>query len=324
MDVSATRSITVGVSNLEHALELFAGVMALQIDWRDNLDASLLEAWGLPAATRAEAAELSCKGYPYGRLRLVEYSPVNPTRVRDDFGADAVDSPLDIGPKAIDFYVADPIQEALQRVVAAGYPARSAPRKHLIGHSLSEEVVITGPDRVPLLLMVGHRHARTSLREGSPDGMFSEIATASVICGDLEASRRFYGEQLGLVAVNDAETPDEYRALVDELVDAPQGTRVHFLLYAERGEASGKILLIHFFGAPAKRLVDRMQPGHLGFSLFSHDVGNIHGLHARIVKANDARVVLRPTTVKTPLGPRLVMLVRGPNEEMFEFASPVA
>lgn len=36
MDVSATRSITVGVSNLERALGLFARVMALRVDWRDS------------------------------------------------------------------------------------------------------------------------------------------------------------------------------------------------------------------------------------------------------------------------------------------------
>ncbi len=322
MHVSATRCITVGVSNLEYALKLFAGVMALRIDWRGELDTSLLLAWHLPAGTRARAAELSCNGYPYGRLRLVEFSPVNTTRVRDDFGANAPDSPLDIGPKAIDFYVADPIEPLVERVVKAGYPARSAPRKHQIGQTVSEEVVVSGPDNVPLLLMVGHRHARTSLRAGSPDGPFSEIATASVICSDLNASRLFYQELLGLVPVTDAETPDEYRALVNELVDAPAGTRVHFLLYAEPGEASGKILLIHFFGAPAKRLSGRMQPGHLGFSLFSHEVDDLSALRSRLARSNSAVIVEPPTRVITPTGARLAMLVRGPNEEMFEFSAP--
>ncbi|MCB1626009.1 MAG: VOC family protein [Pseudomonadales bacterium] len=321
MHVSGTRCITVGVSNLDRALGLFAQVMALSIDWRGALDASWLRTWGRPAGTQAQAAELSCNGYPYGRLRLVEFSPLDATRVRDDFGANAPDSPLDIGPKAIDFYVADPIAPIIARVVKAGYPARSAPRKHQIGQTISEEVVVSGPDDVPVLLMVGHRHARTSLRAGSPDGLFSEIATASVICGDLDASRQFYEEQLGLVAVTDAETPDEYRTLVDELVDVPAGTRVHFLLYAERGEASGKILLIHFFDAQAKRLVGRMQPGHLGFSLFSHDVDDLRGLHARLENSGTATVELPPTRATTPNGARLVMLVRGPNEELFEFSA---
>jgi catechol 2,3-dioxygenase-like lactoylglutathione lyase family enzyme len=238
--------------------------------------------------------------------------------VRDDFGTDARDSSLDIGPKAIDFYVDDPIGNALKLVTDAGYVARSEPHKHQIGSAISEEVVISGPDKLPMLLQVGHRHPSTSLRAGSPDGPFSELATASVICGDLGKTRDFYGRTLGLVAVNDAETPDQYRDLVDDLVDAPRGTRVHFLLYAEPGEASGKILLLHFFGANAKRLTDRMQPGNLGFSLFSHEVGNIDELHSRLV-GEESQIVLEPTEVITPTGKRSIMLVRGPNEEMFEF-----
>jgi catechol 2,3-dioxygenase-like lactoylglutathione lyase family enzyme len=318
MPVSATRAITVGVADLEAALRLFAGTMGLRVEWHAALDPGLLGFWGLPATARARAVELSCRGYPWGRLRLVQFEPGSPQRVRDDFGPGAPDSPLDVGPKAIDFYVADPIATPLAQVVAAGYPARSAPRLHQIGHSISEEVVITGPDALPVLLMVGHRHRETSLRPGSPDGPFSEIATASVICGDLGASRRFYGECLGLAAVNDAETPDEYRALVDDLVDAPPGTRVHFLLYAAPGEASGKILLIHFFERTGRRLAGRMRPGHLGFSMFSHETGDLDALH-RSLRAAGVEVLRAPCPVPTPEGERRAMLVRGPNEEMFEF-----
>ncbi len=318
MSVSATRSITVGVSDLDAALRLFAGTMALQVDWQGAPDPSLLEFWGLPVGTRARAAELSCRGYPWGRLRVVQFDPCLTQRVRDDHGPVASDSPLDVGPKAIDFYVADPIATALSAVVAAGCPARSAPRRHQIGHAISEEVVVTGPDALPILLMVGHRHRETSLRPGSPDGPFSEIATASVICGDLDASRRFYGDCLGLVAVNDAETPDEYRALVDDLVDAPAGTRVHFMLYAAPGEASGKILLIHFFERTGRRLVGRMRPGHLGFSLFTHESADLEGLHGRL-RAVGADVLRAPCPVVMPEGARRAMLVRGPNEELFEF-----
>lgn len=320
MSVSATRSITVGVADLDAALRLFEGTLSLRREWDGALDRSLLDLWGLPVGTRARAAELSCRGYPWGRLRLVQFDPSGAQRVRDDFGPAAPDSPLDVGPKAIDFYVADPIVAPLRAVVAAGYPARSAPRRHQIGYSISEEVVVTGPDALPILLMVGHRHRATSLRPGSPDGPFSEIATASVICGDLAATRRFYGECLGLVAVNDAETPDEYRALVDDLVDAPPGTRVHFLLYAAPGEASGKILLIHFFERTGRRLVGRMQPGNLGFSMFTHESPDLDGLrHA--LRVAGVEVVREPCRVVTPEGERTVMLVRGPNEELFEFVA---
>lgn len=316
--VSATRMVTVGVSSLDEGLRLFGDVMNLQIEWQGALDGSLLAAWRLPATTTARAVEFSANGYPYGRLRIVEFTPTPDTRVRVDSGDDAPDSTLDIGPKAIDFYVTDPIAHAYGRLLEAGYPARSVPRRHEIGTAISEEVLFTGPDDLPILIMVGHKHPTTSLRIGSPEGDFSDIATCSVIAGDLDDSRRFYGELLGLVPVNDAETGDAFRDLVCDLVGAPPGTRVHFLLYAEPGEASGKILLIHFYDCGGRRLVDRMRPGNLGFSLFSHDCDDIASLQARLVHAG-ADIVTPPTRVERSDGTPTIMLVKGPNEEMFEF-----
>jgi catechol 2,3-dioxygenase-like lactoylglutathione lyase family enzyme len=316
--VTAVRTITVGVSDLTEARRLFGEVMGLRQECQWVASRDLLDVWGLPQGAMAQIVEYSCNGYPMGRLRLVEFSPPSQVKVRADFGAGAPDTNLDVGPKAIDFYVADPIQDAVKLLVDAGYQPRSAPKKHQIGHSISEELLFSGPDDVPLLLMVGHRHAATSLRPGSPDGRFSEIATVSVVCGDLQQSRHFYGELLGLVPVNDAETSDEFRDLVCELVGAPPGTRVHFLLYAEPGEASGKILLVHFFERTGKRLAGRMQPGHLGFSLLTHLTPDLDELHRRLAAAA-APIVCPPHWVTLPSGGARLMLVRGPNEEMFEF-----
>jgi catechol 2,3-dioxygenase-like lactoylglutathione lyase family enzyme len=218
--------------------------------------------------------------------------------------------------------VADPIANTLERVVAAGYPARSQPRRHQIGQSISEEVLVCGPDDLPILLMVGHRHAATSLRPGSPEGVVSEIATSSVICDDLAASRRFYGDVLGFQAVTDAETPAQYRDLVCELVDAPPGTRVHFLLYAAPGEPSGKILLVHFIDRAPKRLVGRMRPGHLGFSLFRHQADALDA-RARATLAAGGRVFTPPVEVDTESGRRRVLLIQGPNEELLELSHAV-
>jgi catechol 2,3-dioxygenase-like lactoylglutathione lyase family enzyme len=319
--VGAYRAVVVGVSDLDAALRLFRDAMELRVEHEGPVARDRLDAWGLPASVTAREALLSCRGYPYGRLRLVEYSPTPRTKVRVDFGPNAPDSPLAIGPKAIDFYVADPIGPWLDRVTRAGCIARSVPRRHVIGHTESEEVVVSGPDDVPMLLMVGHRHAATSLRPGSPDGPFSEIATSSVICGDLDASRRFYGEGLGLVPVNDSETPERYRDLVDDLVDAPRGTRVHFLLYAQPGESSGKTLLLNFVGCDVPRLSGRMRPGNLGFSLFEHDADDVERL-ATTLPLLGGTIVAGPMVVTTERGRRRVLLMRGPNEEMLELQSP--
>jgi catechol 2,3-dioxygenase-like lactoylglutathione lyase family enzyme len=314
----AMRMATVGVTDLDRALTLFRNIMELKVEREGHLSGSLLAAWGLPAGISGRFIELSCKGYPLGWLRLVQYQPHASEKVRLDFGEENADSGTDVGPKAIDFYVADPIAPYVEQIEHAGYKFRSPPVKHQIGNTVSEECLFSGPDGVPVLIMVGHVHAETSMRPGSPDGPFSEIPTISVVAGDLEETRRFYKDGLGLVAVADDETGDEYRDKVDDLTGVPHGTRVHFLLWADEGEASGKILCVHFFDQTGKRLVDRMKPGKLGFSLLTHDTDDLEALHERL-SGMGYDIVQPPVDIKGDGDPYRMMMVRGPNEEMFEF-----
>jgi catechol 2,3-dioxygenase-like lactoylglutathione lyase family enzyme len=316
--VSATAAVTVGVSRLERALELFGGLMQLHVEAEFDADASVLAAWHLRPGTTARIVELSCGGYPFGRLRLVEYTPVPSQRVRVHAGAGPHDGAADVGPKALDFYVAPPARAAYERVVAAGFETRSPPILHEVGDTISEEFVFWGPDGLPILFMVGHRHAPDQLRPGSPDGPFSEIATVSVVGADPQETRRFYDGVLGLKAVVDNETPEAFRDRVCELTGVPKGSRIQWLLYSAPGEASGKILVIHFGTATGRRLRDRMRPGHLGFSLLTHYVADLDALRDRLEDAG-ADIVQPPTQVRWNGADRRLMLVRGPNEEMFEF-----
>ncbi len=315
--VTAIESVTVGVSDIERALGLFQGLMGLRLEERFETDA-LAAAWHLAPGTRVELAELSCEGHPVGRLRLARYQPPATTRVRVHSGPGRHDGPADVGPKAIDFYVADPILPLYQRIVSAGYAVRSAPIRHEVGDAISEEFVFWGPDGVPLLLMVGHRHTAAQLRGVlSPEG-FSEVATVSVVGGDVEATRRFYGGVMGLSALVDTETSPEFLDLACELTGVPRGTRIHWLVYASPGEPSGKILVLHFEGAGGVRLAGRMRPGRLGFSLMSHATDDLDALHRRVT-AGGFSVFQPPVRVDWAGRERRVMLVRGPNEEMFEF-----
>ena len=309
---------TVGVRDLDAALRLFADTMQLRVDARYVAGSDLLAAWGLAGTLRAEIVELSLAGYPFGRLRLVAYTPGATQAVRLDADAGAPDTPADIGPKALDFYVRAPIRDAVEAITRAGYALRSAPVYHQIGQTISEEVLFTGPDGLPVLIMVGHRHSALSMRPGAPHGPFSEIPTVSVICGDIDATRRYYRDMLGLVAVNDAETPDAYRDLVDDLVGMPHGTRVHFLLMAQPGEASGKVLLVHFFERGGKRLAGRMRPGHLGFSLLTHRCCDLDALAAAL-RAGGWTPRFGPAFVRYGERRERVLVAPGPNEELFEF-----
>jgi catechol 2,3-dioxygenase-like lactoylglutathione lyase family enzyme len=308
------RSVTVGVSDLAAALRLFHDVMGLKIESRGELTRERRAAWGLSSTRSAQLVELSCQGYPIGRLRLLALEPRATEVVRRDPGVGGTDSPLDIGPKAIDFYVRSPAELYWQEMVDAGCVARSKPVRHVIGGAESEEAVLFGPDGVPLLIMVGHRHPATQMREGTPHGRYSEVATMSVVCGELAATRRFYGEALGLVTGTDEETAESFREKVNELVGIPRGSRVHFLLYQDPAEPSGKILLVYFGGVHGKRLTGRMHPSRLGVGLFTHMTTDLDELERRVRHAG-ARIESLPALID---GERS-MLVRGPNEELFEF-----
>lgn len=318
--ISGMTFATLGVSDLEHTLRLYRDVMGLKQERRYALEAALLHAWRVPAGTRAEAVELSCKGYPMGQLRLVQFTPHGAQRVRHDSGAGATDTGVDIGPKAIDFYVRAPIDAAIAKLEAFGLRRRSNPVLHQVDDVVSEELLFSGPDGVPLLLMVGHVHPASSLRPGSPHGEFSEIATISIVAGDPADSRRFYGDALGMRLLQETQTTAEHQDKVNELTGTPRGTRIHWLIYAGADEPSGKILLVHFFERTGKRLADRMRPGNLGFSLMTHQTPDVDATVASVAR-HGFTVVTPPGAVVAANAVHRIALVRGPNEELLELCS---
>lgn len=315
--ISAMKFATLGVSDLEQNLRLYRDVMGLRQERRYAVDPAQLRAWRLPANTKAEAVELSCKGYPMGWLRLVQFTPAGTQRVRDDSGPGATDTGTDVGPKAIDFYVRAPISDSIAKLDRFGLVRRSDPVLHHVDDVVSEELLFSGPDGVPLLLMVGHVHPKTALRPGSPDGEFSEIATISIVSADPEASRRFYGTALGMQVQQETLTRPEDQQRVNELTGTPPGTRIHWMIYTGGAEPSGKILLVHFFEHSGKRLKDRMRPGNLGFSLLTHVAPDLDAVVANVERLG-FEIFSAPSNIQVAGVQRRVALVRGPNEELIE------
>jgi catechol 2,3-dioxygenase-like lactoylglutathione lyase family enzyme len=314
--VSALESVTVGVSRLDEALRLFRDTLGLRAEADFAAGPALCAAWGLPSGQEARVVELSLAGYPVVRLRVVQYAPGATAKVRVHHGDAAHDAATDIGPKAIDFYIPPPARRAFDLVTRAGFATRSPPIRHEVGDTVSEEFVFWGPDGVPLLVMVGHRHGPDQMRR--VEAPFSEVATVSVVGGEPAATRRFYGGALGMRALLDTWTAPEFLDLANELTGTPRGTPIHWLLYAEPGEPSGKILVVHFAGAAGRRLAGRMRPGHLGFSLMTQFAPDLDALE-RELRAAGGRIMTPPVEVPWHGGTRRIMLAHGPNEELFEF-----
>jgi catechol 2,3-dioxygenase-like lactoylglutathione lyase family enzyme len=319
MPASATAItlVTVGVTDLAEALTLFRDTMGFVVERQFDMSAELRRAWNLPDGTTAKIVELSYGGYPRGRLRLASFQPVPTVKVRNDRGPHAPDRPTDVGPKAIDVYVRPPIQHAMAKMEALGYVKRADPVTHHVDDIISEELVYWGPDGLPILLMVGHVHPPDQQRSPTLEGDFSEIATISVVSADRKRSAAFYRDLLGMHCFNDSESGAAHRDNVSTLTGAPAGSQIHWQTFGEAKDPSGKILLIHFFEATGKRLQGRMRPGHLGFSMMTLEHPDIEDLAAR-AKGLGFEVPTAPTAVDYGGTPARFMLLRGPNEEMFE------
>ena len=313
MSVGPLRIVTIGVSDTQAALGLFRDVVGLRVESRWEASRRLLDLWGLAPDASARITHLSYQGYPSGQLRLVEHDPPACRRVRDDLGGP--DTAMDVGPKAIDFYVNHDLDTAIAEMTAAGFPPRSRPIHYVIGPTETEELLFTGPDGVPFLLMVPVNHPPTSHRIQPPGARYSEIATVSVICGDPVSSRNFYEEVLGLNVRSAADVADDLLDVANELVGVPLGTRMHFTVFNAPPDPSGKYLLVHFYEATGRRLEGRMQPCNLGISLYTHDVEDLEGVLAR---AGHDAILAGPS--EAPVGPDRyrIAILAGPNEERFE------
>lgn len=317
MSIGPIREVLVGVRDPETALRLFCDVIGLRVESDRAIPTPLRLAWGLPSTTCARIVELSCEGHPAGRLRLIAYEPPPGDAVRADSRSEP-NSATDIGPKALDLYTSKPIAEAVSELERAGFPPRSRPIRYQIGPVQTEELLFTGPDGLAILVMHAEHGPEFQQPTGTPTG-YSEIPTVSVVCADLDQSRRFYRETLGLELALDAEVGADLREVVCELTGIPAGTRIHMLLFKDADEPSGKYLLLHYFSASTGRLHHRMRPGLLGLSLYSHRVDDLDGLSARLA-AGAAELVMdtgqAPARVQAE--PRR-LLARGPNDELFEF-----
>jgi len=318
--ISAIESVTVGVRDMDAALSVFRDRMQYRVELDVRASVSLLSVWRLPVHEDVRLVTLSADGHGVGRIRLAQFPDTGGVATRLDYGQGAPDLATDAGPKALDIYTGAPIQEAIRVLEDVGCTPRSRPERFEIGSNDTEEVILTGPDGVPLLLMVGHAHQSGTRRFAPAAGRFSEVATVSIVTADLDASRRFYEEALGYVhEATDVELRGEHRDAACRLFGVPEGTRTHFALYRERRQASGKIVLVHFYDRTTRPLERPMRPGQLGIALFTCRAPSLDALSARFGRAGgQVESVIQHAAVDEGT-PCRVMLVRGPSGELFEF-----
>jgi catechol 2,3-dioxygenase-like lactoylglutathione lyase family enzyme len=318
--ISGIESVTLGVRDLAAALRLFRDVCGFKIESDTRASVSLLSVWGVAPYADLRLVELSCDGYAFGRIRLAEVGDPNARITRRDHGPGSTDEPTDVGPKALDLYVAPPLSDAVGVLGSSGCPLRAGPTRFVVRDSDTEEALLTGPGDVPLLLMVGHRHPQLAQRSVPASGRTSEVATVSVVVANPEMTRRFYVEGLGLRADDiDDELAGDERRRVCRLFGVPDGSRVTLVLFRDPAQPSGKVLGVHFHERTTRELANPMRPGNVGINLFSTRCAHLEALRERLQAAGLAGHL---PILHVALGdgmPARVMLTRGPNGELFEF-----
>jgi catechol 2,3-dioxygenase-like lactoylglutathione lyase family enzyme len=318
--ISGIESVTLGVRDLAAALHLFKDVCGFRVESDTRASVSLLSVWGLAPHADVRLVELSCDGYAFGRVRLAECADPDANVTRRDHGTAAPDEPTDVGPKALDLYVAPPLAAAVDVLRAAGCALRSGPIRFVVRDSDTEEALLTGPGETSLLVMVGHRHPQRAQRAVPPPGRTSEVATVSVVIANLETTRRFYVDGLGLRADDiDDELAGDERGRVCRLFGVPEYARVSLVLFRDPAQPSGKVLGVHFHERTTRELANPMRPGNIGINLFSTRCVHLEALRDRLQAAGLAGHL---PILHVALGdgmPARVMLTRGPNGELFEF-----
>ncbi|MFO7277399.1 MAG: hypothetical protein DIU56_010225 [Pseudomonadota bacterium] len=299
-------SVTVGVGDLDGALKLFRDGLGLQVVNDTRASVGLLSVWGYPVHEGVRLIDLVPPGGS-GRLRLEHCESGMSRHTRLDSGPDARDVPTAIGPKAIHIEVAGPLGPALETLTSHGYQRRSEPVRWGDG---IEAAAVAGPDGLTLVVSGAGKGAKST-------GVTVSAVGASVVTADLEASGRFYGELLGLSAVEANRPEDAPPEQLARLAGARKGARAQVLAVGG-GDSGTRVLLVSFPGEHSPSLTHPMQPGQLGMTLLSCRCESLDVMEEHL-RTLGIEPVKPSTHVGLPVGrPGRVMLVRGPAGELVE------
>jgi len=227
--------VTVGVANLEQALELWCGTFGMEIVARsEGGDSGLARLWELePGAIHAQAL-IRSPGAAAGWLHLVQFTqPSDPVRA----GA----GPMDLGPKNLDVYC-DDIHQRVDELQAAGNEFRSRVIEYKVGDIIASEVQMPGPDDTNIVFVEVAGETMPVSAQG-----YCGITSFVVIVPDLNIEGAFYRKLLGFDELLRHRITG---AEIEEIVNLPSMTGVEMSVLGCEQERFGRIELIQYDGSP--------------------------------------------------------------------------
>lgn len=259
---SAWTSVTVGVADLDAALELWVDVFGFtELNELDGEDEELATLWQILPADIKRQALIGLPGTRFGQLHLVEFIEPGPA-VRE--GA----KPYDPSPFGLVVYAED-LPKRVKEMQAAGYTFQTAEPVDLAAAdgSLVREIRLRVHDEVTVVLREGPGQAAPF----NPRG-FSGIAALAKVVDFAPTEGNFYAELMGLELL-DEQTHEGL--IIEQLMGQLSGSALDIGRWGVAGQPLGQIELIDFRGARGSDLYPVAVPTQLGILHVSYNVSDL-------------------------------------------------
>lgn len=281
-DLSSWTSVTVGVADMETALELWVNHFGLEVEQRRmGPDPDLAALWNLQPDDIQAQVLLRTPDQIMGKLHLVQFSrPQAPVRR----GAEV----FDLVPKNLDVYVED-LPKRFEMLKASGYQFRNDIYSEITAPSGTtfREIHLLGHDDVNIVLLevVGDSH------EYSARG-FSGIGPLIIIVADAPREKRFYREGFGMEKLSDniLEGPE-----IERMVGLPPGAALDVSIWGAASQPLGKMEVIDYRGVESTNLYPKARAPALGILHITYQTDQLKTLEQKLMTLD------YPANIRDPL-----------------------
>jgi catechol 2,3-dioxygenase-like lactoylglutathione lyase family enzyme len=276
--------VTVGVADLDQALELWEGIFGFsELANSEGDDAELAALWQiLPGDIRRQAL-LGIVGSEFGKLHLVEFTkPGAPVRK----GAQV----FDLCPKNLDIYARD-LPARVKEMQAMGIHFRTEGPAEVTAPdgTAFREIHMPAHDELNIVLLevIGKEMAYS-------DKGFTGVGPLIAIVDQAATERAFYADVMGMDLLSDnlIEGPE-----IERVVGLPNGARLDVSIWGSRSESLGQIELVNYQGVTGNNLYPITVPPCLGILHVTYKVTDLDTFKQKLQDAGIAYNDRRNRTV---------------------------
>ncbi|MBX7185289.1 MAG: Rieske 2Fe-2S domain-containing protein [Vicinamibacteria bacterium] len=281
MDRGEVKRVTIGVRDLSLSRALYAGLLGMRETGAFRFDAPetsseahagrFAASLGLEAPAAIEGVDLEQPGTSVGAVRLVRVGDGGGERINE--GARAFDHGY---VKNLDFFT-DDVRQQYRRFVEQGFEFLAPPLDYAVPWgegAVATEAHLPTEDGVKISIAKMAGVPRIAMGRSTRETPFTEVAAATQIVKDFEASERFYCDVLDLV-------PAAPTVIEGELIAAlrlPEGTRLRMSFLSGRAAAGGRVGIVAYEGpgvVDARDLKARLRAPYRGVLGLTFEVEDV-------------------------------------------------